>query len=79
MNSPEKSKSIFARASAKQYFVVAAISFGLDVVVSLATQDFRPSTQTEALLPGLIMGVLGWVAIICFIAGVVKWFSARKK
>lgn len=79
MESPKKSKSIFANVTAKQFFIAALVSFALDVIVSLATQGFRPSTQAEAIIPGLIMGVLGWVAIICVIAGIVKWFSSRKK
>ena len=79
MKDPKKSKSIFAKATAKQFFIAALVSFALDVIVSLATQDFRPSTQSEAIIPGLIMGVLGWVAIICLIAGIVKWLSSRKK
>ena len=72
-------KSIFARTTAKQFFVAAAISFALDIIVSIATQNFRPTTQTGAMIPGCLMGILGWVAIICLIAGIVKWFSSRKK
>lgn len=79
MESPKKSKSIFAKLSAKQFFVAAIISFALDMVVAIATQDFRPTTQAEAIIPGLLMGVLGWVAIICVVAGIVKWLSSRKK
>jgi len=79
MENPKKSKSVFARASAKQFFVAALISFALDVIVSLATQDFRPSTQAEAIIPGATMSVLLLVAIICVIAGIVKWLSSRKK
>jgi uncharacterized membrane protein len=79
MENPKKSKSVFARASAKQFFVAALISFALDVIVSLATQDFRPSTQVEAIIPAATMSVLLLVAIICVIAGIVKWLSSRKK
>lgn len=79
MESPKKSKSIFANVSAKQFFVAAIISFVLDMVVAIVTQGSRPTTQAEAMIPGLLMGVLGWVAIICLIAGTVKWFSSRKK
>lgn len=70
MENPKKSKR-----PAKPFFVAAIISFALSMVVSLATQGFRPSTQLEAIIPGLLMGILGWIAII----GLVKWLSFRKK
>lgn len=79
MDNPKKSKSIFAAVSAKQFFVAAIISFALDMIVAIATQGSRPSTQAEAIIPGLIMGVLGWVAIICVIAGIVKWLASRNR
>ena len=79
MEKPKKSRSIFAALSAKQFFVAAAISFALDMIVAIVTQGARPTTQAAAFIPGMLMGVLGWVAIICLIAGIVKWFSSRKK
>lgn len=79
MENPKKSRSLFAALSAKQFFVAAAIAFVLDMIVAMATQGARPTTQAAALIPGLLMGILGWVAIICLIAGIVKWFSSRKK
>ena len=79
MENPKKSKSIFAALSAKQFFVAAIIAFALDMIVAIATQGARPTTQAAAFIPGMLMGILGWVAIICLIAGIVKWFSSRKK
>ena len=79
MENPKKSKSLFANVSAKQFFIAAIISFALDMVVALATQSSHPTTQAAAVIPGLLMGVLGWVAIICLVAGIVKWLSSRKK
>jgi hypothetical protein len=79
MEKPKKSRSIFAELSAKQFFVAAAISFALDMIVAIATQGARPTSQAAAFIPGMLMGVLGWVAIICLIAGIVKWFLSRKK
>lgn len=79
MESPKKSKSIFAKTTAKQFFTIAIVSFALDMLVSIATQGSRPTTQAEAIIPGLLMGILGWVAIICLIAGIIKWLSSRKK
>lgn len=79
MENPKKSKSLFANVSAKQFFVAAIVCFALDMVVAVATQGARPTTQAGAAIPGLLMGVLGWVAIICLIAGIVKWLTSRKK
>ena len=77
MEDLKKTKS--AKVSAKKYFVAAIVSFGLSIVGILATQSYRPTTQAGALIPGLLIGVLGWVAIICVIIGTVKWFRSRKK
>jgi len=79
MESPKKSKSFFGNISARQFFVAAIISIALDMIIFIAIQDFRPTTKAEAIIPGMLAGVLGWVAIICVIAGIVKWFSSRKK
>ena len=79
MEDPKKKKSLFAKVSAKQFFVAAIVSFALSYVVYLATQSSRPTTQAGALIPGLLMGVLPLVAIICVIAGIVKWIPPRKK
>ena len=79
MEKSKKSRSIFATVSAKQFFIAAIISFALDMIVAFATQSYRPTTLTGAFIPGLLMGVLGWVAIICVVAGIVKWFLSRKK
>ncbi len=79
MQSPKKSKSLFTNITARQYFIAAIIAFVLDLIIMMATQDFRPTTKAEAIIPGMLAGALGWVAIICVIAGIVKWFSSRKK
>ena len=69
MESPKKSKSIFANTSAKQFFVAAVISFVLTLIAnSLPGQLFA-----------ILTGAFGWVMIICVIAGIVKWLSSRKK
>ena len=39
-----------------------------------------PSTKMGALLPGMIVGLAGWAAIILFIiAGVYAWLNSRDK
>lgn len=69
MESPKKSKSIFATVSAMQFFIAAIISFVLVLVTnSIPGQLFA-----------LLTGALGWVMIICVIAGIAKWLSSRKK
>ncbi len=74
-----KSKSFLANMTAKKYFIAALISLGLDFFVSFVTQGMRPTTKAEALIPGMLMGILGWIAIICLIAGIVKLITSRKK
>ena len=81
MSNPNTSpkKSLFTNVSAKQFFIAAIIFFALDIFIAMVTESNRPTTQIGAILPGLLMGVLGWIAIICLIAGIVKWFKSRKK
>lgn len=79
MEEPKKSKSLFANVTAKNYFITALVAFALDILISIATQSSRPTTKAEALIPGMLMGILGWIAIICLIAGIIKFFTSRKK
>jgi uncharacterized protein YraI len=76
---PTENPRKIASVSAKQFFVAAAISFTLDMIAAVATQDFRPSTKVEVIIPSLLMGVLGWLAVTFTIAGIVKWLSSRRK
>jgi uncharacterized membrane protein len=49
-------------------FICAAIQSGM-----------RPTTQLEALLPGLIVGLVGWVAIILFIVAIVQAIQNHRR
>ncbi len=48
-------------------FICAAIQGGM-----------RPTTQLEAILPGLITGLAGWAAIILFIVAIIQAIRNRK-
>ena len=54
---------------------VLAFSF----LVSLMTNGMRPTTQLEALIPGLIIGLAGWVAIIMFGIAIVQAVLNRRE
>jgi hypothetical protein len=58
----------------------AAIGVGfllLSFLCAAIQGSMQPSTQMEALIPGIIIGLLGWVAIILFIVAIVQVFLNR--
>jgi predicted nucleic acid-binding Zn ribbon protein len=50
-----------------------AIGFlALGMIINALTLNVRPTTQMQAILPGLLVGVAIWVAIILFIVAAVQ-------
>jgi hypothetical protein len=47
-------------------------------LVSAITNGMTPTTKMQALLPGLIMGLAGWAAIILFIVAIVQAILNRR-
>lgn len=58
----------------------AAIGAGflvLSLLCSTIQGSMRPTTQMEAIIPGLMVGLLGWAAIILFIVALVQTVRNR--
>lgn len=78
MENPAKPGSFFTRLPARYYFNAAFVCFGVDMFIAIITQGYLPSTRMEVILHGLLLGGLGWLSIIFFLAGIVRWFYAWK-
>ncbi len=76
MKPQNEKKSFFSGLSAKKLFTVSLIAFIFDLVVAIATQGLRPTSKIEAILPGLLMGISGWVSIVFLFAGIIKWLTS---
>ena len=51
---------------------------GLALISSAIQGGMRPTTQLEAILPGLITGLAGWAAIILFIVAAIQAIGNRR-
>jgi hypothetical protein len=59
----------------------AAIGAGflvLCIVTAIITEGITPTTKLGAILPGLIIGLTGWAAIIMFIIAIVQAIRNRR-
>ena len=63
---------------AKKNALIAVGFLALSLIVSAITNDMDPNTKFEALLPGIIMGLCGWTAIILFIIAIIQAVRNRK-
>lgn len=60
------------KVSAGRTAAIAAGFLVLAFISSAISGGMRPTTQLEAILPGLITGLAGWVAIILFIIAIIQ-------
>jgi len=51
----------------------------LTFICAVIQSGMKPTTQLEALLPGLAIGLAGWAAIILFIVAIVQAIQNRRR